>query len=194
MEYNEKMNITISTISGIILWTFMEYAMHYWNGHKMNGKTLFSKEHLAHHVNPDYFTPNWLKVLMSMPPLIALGYTGSWLFGTANGVSLTIGFLLGYVAYEVLHYRMHAYPPKNSYSRWVRKHHFYHHYEDPNKNHGILMSFWDVIFRTRIKTGLVKVPKNRAMDWLLNPRTGEIRNEFKKDYVLKERIKRISEE
>ena len=107
---------------------------------------------------------------------------------------MRISPVLGYVAYEVIHYRMHAHPPKNFYSRWARKHHFYHHYEDPNNNHGISTPFWDFIFRTRKKTGLVKVPKYRAMDWMLNPRTGEIRNEFKEDYVFKERIKRISEE
>ena len=194
MEYNEKMNIIVSTISGVILWTFMEYAMHNWNGHKMKGRTLFSKEHLAHHVNPDYFSPNWLKVLMSIPPLIGLGYASSWLFGTANGVSLTIGFLIGYIGYEVMHYRMHIYPPKNFYSRWARKHHFYHHYEDPNNNHGISTPFWDFIFKTRRKTGLIEIPKHRAMIWMVNPKTGDIWDQYKEDYIFKERVKRPKEE
>ena len=72
MTYGFALEILASALTGAVGWSFMEYAMHNWNGHKMKGKTLFSREHLAHHADSHYFSPNWLKVVMSIPPLVAL--------------------------------------------------------------------------------------------------------------------------
>ena len=58
-------------LAGCFAWTFIEYGMHHWNGHLMKGKTLFSKEHLAHHSKKDHFSTLPKKVAYS--GLIAVG-------------------------------------------------------------------------------------------------------------------------
>ena len=41
--------LVISLTAGFLVWTFVEYAMHNFNGHRMKGRTKFSREHLKHH-------------------------------------------------------------------------------------------------------------------------------------------------
>ncbi|MBK7976295.1 MAG: hypothetical protein IPK07_24510 [Deltaproteobacteria bacterium] len=65
-----------------------EYALHGWGGHLARGRTFFSREHLAHHANPGYFTPTPLKLATAAPFLIALGAAAVWLAGAFAGARL----------------------------------------------------------------------------------------------------------
>ncbi len=49
------LTILIAFSLGLLTWTFTEYAMHHWVGHKAKGKNAFSKEHLKHHRLGNYF-------------------------------------------------------------------------------------------------------------------------------------------
>ena len=51
--------------------------------------------------------------------------------GWAGGFTYLGGMLLAYLLYSYSHWASHALPPKTAYGRWMRRHHFYHHFENP---------------------------------------------------------------
>ena len=171
------------SLLGIFLWTFVEYVMHRFNGHEAKGKTRFSAEHLKHHAQQGYFTALSYKISRGAGlGLLLIGV--AFLVAGPFGVALALGFAGGYVLYEWFHWRSHVAPPRTSYGRWVRRHHFYHHFHDPRANHGVLTSLWDHVFGTFVRPEKIKVPAALALPWLIDDE-GEIRAPFRDDYWIR---------
>jgi len=169
--------------AGAFLWTFIEYALHNWRGHKGKGKNEFSREHLKHHAETDYFTPTPKKVVAASKGLMVLAPIALLALGWFYGATFTIGFLVGYIGYEVIHRRLHTHAPRGFYGRWARKHHFTHHFTRPNDNHGVTQPIWDLVFGTYVQPERVRVPRKHAMDWLVDE-NGEVRERYRRDYEL----------
>ena len=176
-----------SAALGALTWPLVEYLMHRFNGHEQKGKTRFSREHLAHHADPSRFTPTSVKVQMALAvvvPLLAL--TGWWL--GAVGVAFTIGFTAMYGTYEWLHRHLHTHPPRTDFGRWARRHHFHHHFNAPNLNHGVTTALWDRVFGTLAPVEMVRVPRRHAPLWMVDE-TGELRPEYRDSYRLAGRVR-----
>ncbi|GAB2220336.1 hypothetical protein Droror1_Dr00007981 [Drosera rotundifolia] len=58
------------------------------------------------------------------------------------------GSLLGYLAYDLVHYYIHAAKANNVLIRRFKKHHLLHHYKDQSKGFGVTSPFWDHVFST----------------------------------------------
>ena len=54
--------LLISFLSGVTLWTFMEYMLHRFLGHEHKGKNFFKDEHSLHHQKVHYFAPATKKI------------------------------------------------------------------------------------------------------------------------------------
>lgn len=179
-------NLVISFAAGALSWSGLEYALHNWVGHLGKGRNAFSREHLRHHAQKDYFAPALKKALFAAPVLSAAALLGSGLLGPAPGLSYTLGLSLAWLGYECLHYRLHAAPPRGPIGRFLRRHHFAHHFQNPWKNHGVTSPLWDLLLGTYLPvTTALQVPRSHALDWLLDE-AGEIRPEFAEDYVLRQ--------
>ena len=173
-------------VLGICLWPALEYGLHAGLGHLyLRGKTEFSRQHLRHHGQKDWFAPNRQKALAAIPVLVVLFAVAGSIAGWANGAALTAAFALMYGSYEVIHRRAHTHPPTGPYSRWVRRNHFSHHFQNPRKNHGVTTPFFDYVMRTHVAPGKVVVPERFAMCWLVDPKTGDIWNSFADDYEIR---------
>ena len=177
--------IALSFVLGVSLWPFLEYALHNWLGHVAQGRNAFSREHLKHHAVKDFFAPAYKKALAAAPVFTATCLAGGLVAGWANGAALTLGFVITYLSYEIVHRRAHVHPPTGRYSRWVRRNHFFHHFESPKTNHGVTTPFFDMLFGTHRKPGVIRVPERFAMRWLIDPATGDVREEFRGDYELR---------
>lgn len=173
-----------SFLVGVAGWSFAEYALHNWYGHVAKGRNEFSRQHLAHHADGDHFAPTPYKIRTALLAMAALTPVAMLAVGVTAGGSFSLGFILMYGAYEVIHRRCHTHPPRNFYARWARKHHFHHHFASPKRNHGITSPIWDVVFRTYDPPGRVRVPVRHAMRWLVNPETGEVWARYADDYEL----------
>lgn len=179
---------------GAFSWSFSEYALHNWVGHLGRGRNEFSREHLAHHGDTRYFTPTHRKIAVTAAATLILG-SPLIVWGGLLGACYVLGFLVAYIGYEVLHRRIHTHPPTGPYSRWARRHHYYHHFSGPRFNHGVTSPIWDKVFGTWKEPGVIRVPAKHAMVWLLDPDTGDVRPEYARDYVLARRgDKRLSQE
>ncbi len=148
---------------GASLWTLGEYLMHRFGMHELRGKGLASREHLRHHAERDSILESW------------------W-FAWA-GV-LGVGWVAAYGFYDWIHFRAHRRPVAHPYERWVRRHHFHHHFGHPMANHGVTTPVWDIVFGTYERVeGPVAVPRRLAMRWLCDD-AGNVRPEYAPDYRL----------
>ena len=184
---------------GAAAWNASEYAIHRFIGHgpKRTRKESFlgrltpagiaaefNAEHLAHHTTPSYFAPTSRKLAAAAAgvPMIAAALTP--LFGLRRAGVFALGFTAAYGGYEVIHRRIHTHPPTGAYSRWVRRYHLYHHHKSPRANHGVTTPLFDHVFGTERPIERVRVPRQVAPVWLVDPATGEVRPEFEEDYEL----------
>lgn len=182
----------LSTLAGAGTWTLAEHLIHHNLGHRYTrGKyNFFAQEHVRHHATTSYFAPSYKKAAAAAATTAAVGPVARLALGPRRGMAFTAGLVGMYVAYEVLHRRAHTHPPTNAYGRWMRKHHFYHHFHDPKVNHGVSAPWFDHLFGTHHDVGKVRVPEKHAMEWLVDPATGDVRAEFADDYELRRKKKR----
>jgi sterol desaturase/sphingolipid hydroxylase (fatty acid hydroxylase superfamily) len=181
------LTLPATVLGGAFGWSFTEYGMHNWRGHKGKGKNEFSREHLAHHAKASYFTPFWKK-MKTAAVATAFVLPATWLvMGMLHAVVFTASFISMYGVYEWLHRRLHTHAPRGFYGRWARKHHFYHHFSRPTHNHGVTSPVWDLAFGTLETVDVVRVPAKQAMSWLVDPSTGEVREELRDDYEIVKR-------
>lgn len=169
---------------GALGWTFAEYALHNWVGHKGKGRNEISREHLAHHARQHYFTATPKKFLNAAIAMIPMLLLLAWPLGWLGSSSFTLGFGLCYLGYEVLHRRLHTHAPTSWYGRWARKHHFYHHFGNPKYNHGVTTPIWDWVFGTYKTPEQIRVPENLAMDWVYDKDSKAVHPQFSSDYFL----------
>lgn len=175
--------IICAFLLGAIGWTLLEYVLHRFVFHASSTRGPGAKEHRRHHAQVDYFAPLWQKALAGLAAIAIMLPFLSLLLGLAPGAAGTLGFVLMYVLYEVLHRRAHTHAPRGRYGRWRRKNHFAHHFSDPRLAQGVTTPIWDIIFGTRLAVDRVRVPRRLAMRWLVDQR-GEIHHVYAKDYVL----------
>ena len=172
----------IYLLSGIIFWTFLEYALHRFLGHEHKGKNLFKKEHLRHHIEGDYFASPWKKGLTALIVLGIITALLSPVAGILNAFVFSFGLMGMYGVYELIHTRAHTVAPKNRYAHWQRKRHFYHHFKNARMNHGVTTPFWDMVFRTNVRPEVIRVPRKMPLKWLIDEESGEIRLQFRGEW------------
>ncbi|XP_047324628.1 dihydroceramide fatty acyl 2-hydroxylase FAH1-like [Impatiens glandulifera] len=152
--------IFLLMVSGIFVWTLLEYTLHrflfhietktYW------GNTLHYLLHGCHHKHPMdglrlVFPPAATAILLvpfwNFARLISTPSTCPALFG---------GGLLGYVMYDVTHYYLHHGQPTSEVPRSMKKYHLNHHFRIQDKGFGITSSLWDKVFGTLPKSKAAK--------------------------------------
>ncbi len=141
----------LSFLAGVLAFTWVEYNVHRHLFHMLPknglGKNLQYAFHGVHHEYPKD------KSRLAMPPLVSILIVsvlfvffrlvlGDYIFGFLPG------FIVGYAAYLLVHYSVHAFkPPKNFFKiLWI--HHAIHHYKHSNKAYGVSSPLWDYIYGT----------------------------------------------
>jgi dihydroceramide fatty acyl 2-hydroxylase len=126
---------------GLFAWSFFEYAIHGWLGHRFDnvGRRL----HYVHHREPRaVFTIGaWL-------PAAVLWSAGIAFFGMNTGMIFATGVVAGFITYEAIHYRIHFSRPRNSIEHYLRTRHLMHHQAAHNGWFGVTSPLWDRIFGT----------------------------------------------
>lgn len=170
--------------SGVLAWTLAEYLLHRFLGHdKRTQPNPFATEHTAHHSQGDYFAPGWKKALVAglAVPVIALG--ASALVELDTAFVFASSFAGMYVAYELLHRRLHTHRGVGPYGRLLRRAHFHHHFVNPSSNHGVTSPLWDMVFGTWKPPQKIRVPWKLRMSWLVDANE-TLRADFASDYEL----------
>lgn len=139
----EWLDIALLAAGGLIVWSFLEYALHRFI---MHGVDPFRRWHREHHDKPRALvgTPTvfsaTLIVLLVFVPAFAL--TDIW-----KGIGLTLGVLVGYFGFGSVHHAVHHWRPRTGWLRRRKQLHAIHH-RLGDRHFGVCTSLWDWVFRT----------------------------------------------
>ena len=138
---------------GLFIWTLFEYWLHRLVfHHEFKSKAGKRFHFMAHGVHHDY--PNDSMRLV-MPPTVSLVlaliiyWTMYAIIGEKGATaSVYVGFVFGYLAYDLTHYATHYSNYKGKWFQKIKKSHMLHHYKDGGKGYGLSNTFWDGVFGT----------------------------------------------
>ncbi len=144
-------SVTVGCVlGGILTWTLVEYVLHRWLFHLPPMKNPALREiqymmHGYHHDFPD--DPGRLVAppILSWPLALVVGL----LHWVALGELWTLvfaGTLIGYLAYDWMHYYTHHAVPKTRMGRFMRRFHLEHHYRTAHSQFGLSSPLWDLVF------------------------------------------------
>ena len=139
-------------IIGLFIWSLTEYTLHRFIFHFEPKSGFGQKIHFIFHgVHHDY--PNDSKRLV-MPPAVSLPLAIIFyilfrmILGTSFVAPFFVGFLTGYLFYDLTHYAIHHFNMHNKYWLAIKNHHMKHHYQDASKGFGVSTPLWDIIVGT----------------------------------------------
>jgi 4-hydroxysphinganine ceramide fatty acyl 2-hydroxylase len=142
----------VAMLSGVVAWTFFEYAVHRWLYHTRfrspRMRWLFETFHLYHHRNlADGRVLN--ARLFSWPSVLTFAVL-FWCAAptTALAAATHLGMLGAYVFYEWVHHAIHLKPHPRGYLAFIQRYHLHHHYKKWNANFGNTSPLWDVLLGT----------------------------------------------
>lgn len=146
--------LVVAASFGVLLWTLAEYMMHRFLFH-MNMKSAYGRRllfllHENHHADPADPLRGIMPLTVSIPlgavfwglALLAFGHLGNAVF---------LGFGIGYVMYDTVHWACHQLPMQGGIAKRLKLHHLRHHYAEQDANYATTGIFWDRVFRTGIK-------------------------------------------
>ena len=139
-------------VAGLFIWTITEYLLHRFIFHFHTtsnfGKRITFMFHGVHH---DY--PNDTKRLV-MPPAVSIPLATGFFFlfkvlvGDIFVAPFFIGFIAGYLFYDISHYAIHHFNMHSKFWLVIKNHHMRHHYQSPGLGFGVSSPLWDVILKT----------------------------------------------
>ena len=137
---------------GYVCWTLVEY----W-GHRILfhyepsggwGARIHWMIHGVHHDHPNDPLRLVMPPLMSLP-IMLIAYGVACLLTTPPAAYAALaGFMLGYLAYDMIHYAVHHVSPRSSMGRKLRSLHMVHHFQDHTRSFGVSAPWWDMVFGT----------------------------------------------
>ncbi len=155
--------LPVGFLFGIILWTITEYTLHrfvfHYEPRSPRQERIIFLFHGIHHAQPQ------CKTRLVMPPAVSipmsLVYYGllNLILGTLLGIPQWIwpiysGLVVGYLAYDLIHYATHHFPMRHGILKFLKRYHMQHHYKTPNQRFGVSSPFWDLVFGTFPKEDL----------------------------------------
>jgi sterol desaturase/sphingolipid hydroxylase (fatty acid hydroxylase superfamily) len=129
-----------SLLAGLLAWSLIEYGLHRF---VLHGLAPFRRWHAQHHARP--------AALICTPTLLSGALVGLFVFLPAAllgdrwlACALTLGLLLGYLAYAVTHHAIHHWQNDSAWLRRRRLWHALHHRRGGGAScYGVTGEFWD---------------------------------------------------
>lgn len=142
-------------LAGLGVWTLFEYVMHRYMFHLDTDvpvlKWFVFLMHGNHHDAPNDPLRSLMPLSASVPIAAVIWGVFALLLGTP-GTWLFLGFMIGYVIYDVVHYACHHWSMKGKLGSVLKRHHMRHHYVDEDGNYSISAIFWDRVFGSKIRS------------------------------------------
>lgn len=125
---------------GLALWTLLEYLLHRF---VLHGLQPFRRWHAEHHQRPT--------ALIGLPTLGSVTLFGTlvlapawWVGGPWHAIALTLGVLLGYLAYAATHHADHHASAATGWMRRRQRWHAWHHQARQRPQcFGVTTALWD---------------------------------------------------
>jgi 4-hydroxysphinganine ceramide fatty acyl 2-hydroxylase len=162
-------NILLLVVLGIFIWSFTEYTLHRFIFH-FNFKSQFGKKlhFIFHGVHHDYPMDSRRLVMppsVSVPLAVLFYFLFQAILGEVFVAPFFIGFLTGYLFYDLTHYAVHHFNIHNKFWLALKKHHMRHHFQNPELGYGVSSPMWDYVVGTNFpKTKKDENEKSAGME------------------------------
>ena len=137
---------------GYFIWTLIEYFGHRFLFHCAFPGRLGAKIHFlihgVHHLHPNDPLRLVMPALLSGPIMLIAYAVVRLVFGLPLGYPVLMGFIIGYLAYDMVHYYVHHGEPGTWAGRTLRRLHMLHHFRDSTRGFGVSVPWWDYVFKT----------------------------------------------
>lgn len=152
-------------LAGALAWSPIEYGLHRF---VLHGVPPFRRWHAQHHARPG--------ALICTPTLLSATLVGLFIFLPAAllgdrwlACALTLGLLLGYLAYAVTHHAIHHGAIDGAWLRRRRRWHALHHRRGGGTAcYGVTGEFWDRRLGTAVAAGPVRQRTDESVDAAYN--------------------------
>jgi len=104
--------------------------------------------HGVHHTHPNDSTRLVMPPIVSIPLALVFFWILRGLLGPVDMLPTFGGLVTGYLIYDMVHYSVHHVRPRTPIGRYLKKHHFRHHFQDPSRNYGVSSPVWDIALGT----------------------------------------------
>jgi dihydroceramide fatty acyl 2-hydroxylase len=136
---------------GYVFWTLTEYWLHrvvfHFEPEAGIGARLHWMMHGVHHDHPN--DPLRLVMPPSVSVPLALLFYGLFVLVLGDlAPAFAVGFLSGYLFYDMAHYHVHHHKPKTWAGKKLRELHMRHHFQDDTAGFGVSAPWWDHVFGT----------------------------------------------
>lgn len=139
-------------VLGLAVWTFTEYNLHrfvfHWCPPGEIGKRIHFMFHGVHHDYPRDSKRLVMVPAVSLPLAVLFYFTFRLILGNFYVEPFFVGFVIGYLFYDMTHYALHHANFKSKFWLDLKQHHMIHHYSDPDHGFGVSTTFWDHVYRT----------------------------------------------
>ncbi len=140
---------------GLFMWTITEYVLHRFIFHyepdSEFGQWLHFVFHGVHHDYPNDSNRLVMPPLVSIPLAFFFYYSFSILLGDLLIAPFFAAYVVGYLAYDMLHYAIHHANFKGRLWMELKAHHLKHHFKEPDKGFGVSSPLWDWVIGTDFK-------------------------------------------
>jgi sterol desaturase/sphingolipid hydroxylase (fatty acid hydroxylase superfamily) len=144
--------VIAGAVIGYAIWTLIEYFGHRYLFHAQFpgawGARLHFLIHGVHHDHPNDPLRLVMPPLLSGPIMLIALAIALLVFRRPFAYPTLMGFVIGYVAYDMVHYYVHHATPKTRLGRYMRQSHMLHHFRDPERGFGVSAPYWDKVFGT----------------------------------------------
>ena len=145
------LNVFLIYISGIFIWTLIEYILHrfafHYHPETEKGKRINYVLHGNHHEYPR----DKERLFMPAAPSLIIASMFFFLFFLIMGKNVFAffpGFMLGYLIYGTMHFAIHAWNPPFKWMKGLWRNHHLHHYKHTDMGFGVSSTLWDHVFGT----------------------------------------------
>lgn len=144
-------------VGGVLLWSLTEYLLHRFVFHyiapKLSARRRYFILHGVHHDFPQDAT----RLVMPLGVSIPMGVACYLLLTATLGLVVPavsyvdpvfVGFGIGYLAYDGIHFAVHHFHWNNRLFKWLKRYHMVHHHTGENARWGVSSPLWDWVFGT----------------------------------------------
>jgi len=138
-------DVAAFAIIGLGSWTLIEYVLHRF---VLHGLQPFRRWHSLHHRRQTDLI--YAPTILSVSAVTGLAFLSRWMLGDlSRACALTLGLLIGYLAYSITHHAVHYWRSDNAWLRRRKRWHSLHHRpSQPAGRYGVTTAFWDHVFRS----------------------------------------------
>lgn len=147
--------VALFAVLGYLVWTLIEYFGHrylfHWEFPGTFGQRLHFLIHGVHHDHPNDPLRLVMPILLSGPIMIIAWFVATAMFAPVYlplRYPGLMGFVLGYLTYDMVHYYTHHATPTTKLGLTLRRLHLMHHFRDHDKGFGVSAPYWDFVFGT----------------------------------------------